>query len=85
MPELIILQAQEAAAVLREIAATLQPAPPDQFLNLRDAARELGVTPETLSALAHGGKIPCRNLGTAEKANFRFSKNALSAWMAGKK
>lgn len=85
MPELIILQSAEAAAALREIAANLQPAPPDKFFDLDEAARELKLTPETVSKLAHAGNIPCVNASTAGRANFRFSKNALSVWMAGKK
>lgn len=82
MSGVIILQGPEAVQALRDIAANLAPPPPDQFLTLQEAAKELKLSVDTLSKMAHAGEVPCKNLGTAEKANFRFSKNALSAWVA---
>ena len=82
MNAVIILQGAEAVQALRDIAASLAPLPADRFLNLKEAAAELGLSADTLSRMAHAGEVPCKNLGTAEKANFRFSKNALSAWVA---
>lgn len=84
MNGILVLQGSEAVQALRDIAANLAPPPPDQFLSLKQAAEELQISVDTLARMAHAGEVPCKNLGTAEKANFRFSKNALSAWVADK-
>jgi excisionase family DNA binding protein len=81
MNAVIILQHAEAVQVLHDIAATIQPPPPDVFMSLKEAAAELGVSVDTLSGLAHAGKVPCRDLGTGDKARFVFSKNAISEWL----
>lgn len=82
----LVLKGEDAVQALLQIAATIPPMPPDECLSIGGAAKFLGVSSDTLSGLAHAGDVPCRNFGTKGKANFRFSKNALSEWLAkGKK
>ena len=45
----------------------------------REAAAYLKVSPVTMYRLAEKGKLPCRKFG----GQWRFSRTALDAWLAG--
>lgn len=83
MEPLAILTPDQIKTIVREAVSGQGAGAPDECMTLRDAAAFLGIKPDILSRLAHDGKVPCRDLGLGGKANFRFSKRALSEWLAG--
>lgn len=83
---LAIAPLSEFAELVMDMIKAAPPAPPDKWLSLQEAAAEFGergINPATLRKLAASGKIPCRNLGTANKAMYFFSRNELSRWLGG--
>ena len=83
MEPLAILTPEQIKTIVREAFAGQHGSEPDACMTLKEAASFLSIKPEILSRLAHAGQVPCRDLGLGEKANFRFSKRALSEWLAG--
>jgi excisionase family DNA binding protein len=59
--------------------ATFRAFEPAEVLTLEDAAELLQVTPEDVEALAAGGELPGRKIGTA----WRFSRAAVLRWLDG--
>lgn len=78
-----ILTPAQIAEIVKQSALSVT-GQPDEILTLQQAAEHLKIKPDNLSQLSHDGRVPCRNLGLGGKANFRYSKNALSDWSAGK-
>jgi excisionase family DNA binding protein len=50
-------------------------------LRLRQAARLLGVVPQTLARWASAGEIPARRVGRGKRRTWLFSISALERWL----
>jgi excisionase family DNA binding protein len=59
--------------------ADLRPAEPAEVLTLESAADLLQIEPSQLNELAEAGELPGRRIGE----DWRFSRAALLAWLAG--
>jgi excisionase family DNA binding protein len=50
-------------------------------LRLRQAARLLGVAPQTLARWAAAGEVPARRVGRGKRRTWMFSAVALEQWL----
>lgn len=83
--QIAVLTPEEIEGIVRDAIAKAGQGSPDEPMTLQQAARFLNIKPDILSRLSHEGKVPCQNLGMGEQANFRYSKNAMSVWLAGER
>lgn len=68
----------EIMATTRTKPRRREPADPD-ILNRDQAAKLLGLHPETVARLARAGKLPAQKVGQ----QWRFSRRRLKSWIAG--
>lgn len=83
--QIAVLTPEDIERLVLQTIALAGKGSPDEPMTLQEAAQFLNIKPDILSRLSHEGKVPCQNLGMGVKANFRYSKNALSAWLAGER
>lgn len=65
-------------AIAHEAAPT-----PEPYVNPREAARFLSISPKTVMRLARQGSIPAHSIGDRARRRWRFLKSELDTWMHG--
>ena len=53
----------------------------ESLLTVADVAERFGQHPETIRRKARDGEIPALKLGTSPRAQFRFDRDELEAWV----
>lgn len=80
MSQITFATIEQMQEILRQ-----QAQPPDETLTTREAAAFLKLSTGKVLELSHAGVLPCVDVGSPIKAKFLYSRNALSAYVGGRR
>lgn len=53
----------------------------ERLMTVKEVASELRIAPQTLRFLVNAGRIPAIRIGGEEKAQWRFRRSDVDAWL----